>query len=141
VTVGGTATWYARRGTSTYESPDGDYLVLVTDFLVLVEDLAAEARFPLREWADRTLIHPDLPRIGARISLSPIPPGARDLHVVIDGNEMCEVAVVDGAGRTICSGGRLTIRGDRSERFLSADEPFPDDAVLVLSYSLGTRGL
>lgn len=133
-------------GDGTYPSwwgydDTGHLCALVTDFLVLVEDLTAEARFPLRDWADRTLIHPDLPRIGARVSLSAISPGARDLHVVIDGNEMCEVAVVDGAGQTCCSGGRHTIRGDRSEHFLTADELFPDDAVLVLSYSLGTRSL
>lgn len=69
---------------------DGSVCALATDFFLLVEDLVGEARFPLRDWADRTLIHPDLPRIGARVRLSPVEPDARTLRVVIDGNESCE---------------------------------------------------
>jgi len=119
----------------------GGICTLATDFFLLVEHLSGEARFPLCEWADCTLIHPDLPRIGARVSLPPIPPGACDLQVVIDGNETCEVAVIDGAGSEIVAGGRLTHCGERSEHFLHTTEPLPEDAVLVLTYSLGVRGL
>lgn len=61
--------------------------------------------------------------------------------MVIDGNESCEVALVDSAGRKIVSGGRLSVCGERFERFLQADAPLPENAVVVLTYSLGLRGL
>ena len=119
----------------------GNVCALATDFFLLVEDFVGEARFPLRDWADRTLIHPDLPRIGARVRLSAVEPDARTLRVVIDGNESCEVALVDSAGKKIVSGGSLRVCGERFEHCLRADAPLSDDAVLVLTYALGLRGL
>lgn len=119
----------------------GALCALATDFFVLVEDLIGTARFPLAEWADRTLIHPDLPRIGARAWLPPVQPGDRELRVVIDGADTCEVIVEDGAGRVIGAGGTLTSYGDRIEHRLCTAEPLPDDAVLVLTYTLGVLGL
>lgn len=119
----------------------GEVCALATDFFILVEHLGGEARFPLREWADRTLVHPDLPLIGARVTLPPIPAGASDLCVVIDGDDSCEIKLVTGDGQPIDARGPVTIRGERMERFLYANEPFPDDALLVLSYALGVRAL
>jgi hypothetical protein len=119
----------------------GDACALATDFIVLVEELVGEARFPLSEWADRVLVHPNLASIGARVWLPPLLPGAREVLVVVDGNDVTEVALADGTGRTIVEGGQLTVSGERSEHLLRLPEPLPDDAMLVLTYMLGLRGL
>ncbi len=119
----------------------GAVCVLATDFFVLVEDLIGTARFPLAKWADRTLLHPDLPRIGARAWLPPVQPGDRELRVVIDGADCCEVVVETSDGRVIGAGGHLTSYDNRIEHRLCTTEPLPDDAVLVLTYTLGMLGL
>jgi hypothetical protein len=119
----------------------GDACALATDFFVLVEDLVGEAHFPLSDWADRIVVHPDLERIGARVWLPSTQPGAQELRVVVDGNDVAEVALADGAGRTIVKSGQLTVSGERSEHLLRLPEPLPDDTVLVLTYMLGVRGL
>jgi hypothetical protein len=118
----------------------GAVCALATDFHVLVEDLAREAQFPVRAWAGRTLEHPDFPQIGMRAQLQSVTSEARSLRVVIDGGD-CDVLLRNSQGDSLLSSSRLTVSGGRAERRLDLAGPLPEDAMLVLRYSLGIRGL
>jgi hypothetical protein len=115
---------------------DGEPCCLATDFGLLVHTPQGRAEFRLADCFDGVPAHPDLERIGAKVS------------VCIEGDESRRYLCVDhegGVNEAVVENGGEPLRpaystGGGRDAFI-LDAPLRDDAKLILTYGLGSRPL
>jgi hypothetical protein len=117
----------------------GEPCCLVTDFGVLVEGIEGKSELPLSACLDGVHNHPDLKRLGIKVSVRIEEGPPLRVHVDYEGDEDLTPAIENG-GKSLRYLG-LSETEDGGSHLFESDGPLLPDARFLLTYSLGARAL